>query len=244
VFVLSTRSAVQTLLAEGLTGNEIAHRLEIARSTVGYHIAALRAPETPRADRATSRPKAAPDVTRAEVQRLLEAGHSRAAAARLLGLRRSTVTYHAHGLGLEVFENCARRYDWAAIRAFYEEGNSAAACRTRFGFTRNTWHDAIRRGLITPRPGRIPLDELLVAGPRRNRNHLKRRLFDAGIKTRCCEACGLTSWQGTDIPLTLHHVNGNRHDNRLDNLQILCPNCHSQTDTWAGRNQGKRAAAV
>jgi hypothetical protein len=88
-----------------------------------------------------------------------------------------------------------------------------------------------------------------VAGPRRNRNHLKRRLFDAGIKTRCCESCGLAEWRGLAIPLSLHHVNGDRHDNRLGNLQILCPNCHGLTDTWAGRNlrrmgQASGAAAV
>jgi 5-methylcytosine-specific restriction endonuclease McrA len=75
-----------------------------------------------------------------------------------------------------------------------------------------------------------------VAGTRRNRNHLKRRLFDAGVKTRQCEACGLTEWRGAAVPLALHHVNGDRHDHRLDNLQILCANCHSLTDTWAGRN--------
>jgi len=146
--------------------------------------------------------------------------------------------------GLEIFENCARRYDWAAIKLFYEAGNGAAACRARFGFTRNTWHDAIRRGVITPRPGRMPLDELLVAGPRRNRNHLKKRLFDAGIKARRCESCGLASWQGRDIPLTLHHVNGDRHDNRLENLQILCANCHGQTDTWSGRNLHRGASVA
>jgi len=245
MFVSDIRSAIRTLLAEGFTGNEIAHRLGIARSTVGYHVAALREAESPRADTpVTSGPKAPPQITRAEVQRLLQAGHSRAAVARLLGLRRSTVTYHAHGLGLEIFESCARRYDWAAIRAFYEDGNSAAACRRRFGFTRNTWHDAIRRALITPRPGRMPLDELLAAGPRRNRNHLTKRLFDAGLKTRRCESCGLASWQGADIPLTLHHVNGDRHDNRLENLQILCANCHSQTDTWSGRNLRNRDSAA
>jgi len=219
--------------------------LGVARSTVGYHVSELREAGSARPDASVAtRPKAPAHITRAEVRRLLETGHSRAAVARLLGLRRSTVTYHAHELGLEIFENCSRRYDWGAVRLFYEAGNSIAACRAQFGFTRNTWHDAIRRGLITPRPGRMPLDELLAAGPRRDRSHLKKRLFDAGIKARRCESCGLTSWQGKDIPLTLHHVNGDRHDNQLENLQILCANCHSQTDTWAGRNPAKRASAA
>ena len=59
------------------------------------------------------------------------------------------------------------------------------------------------------------LTQLLVAGPRRNRNHIKRRLFEAGLKARLCESCGLSEWRDVAIPLALHHVNGDRHDNRL-----------------------------
>jgi 5-methylcytosine-specific restriction endonuclease McrA len=61
-------------------------------------------------------------------------------------------------------------------------------------------------------------------------------MFDAGIKKRGCESRGLSEWRETPIPLALHHLNGDRNDNRLENLQVLCPNCHSQTDTWGGRN--------
>lgn len=53
-----------------------------------------------------------------------------------------------------------------------------------------------------------------------------------------CEKCGLDEWRGSPLSLALHHVNGDRHDNRLANLQLLCPNCHSQTDNFAGRNRG------
>jgi AcrR family transcriptional regulator len=170
------------------------------------------------------------------VRALLERGYTRARIAETLGLSRSTVTYHAGRLGEDIDSRCGRRYDWATIRRFYEQGHSVADCQARFDFNMNAWHDAIRRGAITPRPARMPLEQLLVAGPRRNRGHLKRRLFNAGIKTRKCESCGLREWRELPIPLALHHVNGDRHDNRLENLQILCPNCHGLTDTWAGRN--------
>ena len=49
-------------------------------------------------------------------------------------------------------------------------------------------------------------------------------------------ACGLTSWRGKPLALALHHINGDRLDNRLENLALLCPNCHSQTDNFSGRN--------
>jgi len=66
---------------------------------------------------------------------------------------------------------------------------------------------------------------------------LKNKLFKYGLKERKCECCGNVEWQGKPIPLELHHVNGDNKDNRLENLQILCPNCHAFTDTYGGKNQ-------
>jgi hypothetical protein len=86
----------------------------------------------------------------------------------------------------------------------------------------------------------IPLEELLVAGRRTNRSHLKARLLSAGLKRNICEECGITDWRGQGLSMQLHHVNGNGEDNRLGNLVLLCPNCHSQTDTYGGRNGHRR----
>jgi DNA-binding transcriptional ArsR family regulator len=249
MFVSETRAAVAQLLSEELTLNEIAHRLGVARSTVGYHTGVLNRERDQRLlelDRGMgrTRPVAAPEVTRERVRRLLEAGRTRSEIAETLGLARSTVTYHAVRLGRDIDHRCARRYDWDAIRRFYDAGHSVAECQSRFGFNKQTWHAAIQRGLITPRPARMPLEKLLIAGPRRSRGHLKQRLFDSGIKTRRCESCGLAKWNGQPIPLALHHVNGERHDNRLENLQILCANCHGQTDTWSGRNNRRRPSST
>lgn len=97
-----------------------------------------------------------------------------------------------------------------------------------------------RRGVIIPRPRVEPLELLLSAGRRRNRYHVKSRLLLAGLKQQRCDRCGLTEWQGQPLSLELHHVNGDGLDNRLKNLLLLCPNCHSQTDTWGGRNKGRR----
>ncbi|MBR5699920.1 MAG: HNH endonuclease [Bacteroidales bacterium] len=52
-----------------------------------------------------------------------------------------------------------------------------------------------------------------------------------------CEVCGLTEWQGRPIPLEIHHINGKNFDNRLQNLQLLCPNCHALTNNYRGRAQ-------
>lgn len=52
-----------------------------------------------------------------------------------------------------------------------------------------------------------------------------------------CDCCGLTEWMGKPLSLEIHHIDGNRYNNNLDNLQILCPNCHSLTENWRSRNQ-------
>ena len=65
---------------------------------------------------------------------------------------------------------------------------------------------------------------------------LKEKLIRDGIKKDCCEICGCSVWQGIKLPLELHHKNCNHNDNTLENLQILCPNCHAQTDNYCGKN--------
>ena len=68
---------------------------------------------------------------------------------------------------------------------------------------------------------------------------LKEKLIRDGIKQNCCELCGASEWLGCQLPLELHHKNGNHFDNELDNLQILCPNCHSVQEGNSGSNKGK-----
>lgn len=65
---------------------------------------------------------------------------------------------------------------------------------------------------------------------------LKKLLFDLKVKENKCEICGITEWLGNKINCELHHIDGNKNNHRLENLQILCPNCHSQTDTFRALN--------
>lgn len=64
---------------------------------------------------------------------------------------------------------------------------------------------------------------------------LLKRLIKEGIKEYKCECCGNTEWNGKPIPLELHHIDGDHSNNTKENLQVLCPNCHSQTDNFRGK---------
>lgn len=97
---------------------------------------------------------------------------------------------------------------------------------------------AWRRGVKRPTVPARPLSELLVDGRLVTTSTLKKRLIEEHLRPNRCERCLLEVWNGRPIPLELDHVNGIRHDNRLDNLRILCPNCHAQTGTYRGKNIG------
>jgi hypothetical protein len=96
-----------------------------------------------------------------------------------------------------------------------------------------------RKGRCEPVVAAKSLDEIF----RRNTNgqsyKLKQRLFAENLKARCCEGCQQSQWMGQPIPLELDHINGEPTDNRIENLRILCPNCHALTDTYRGKKLAK-----
>lgn len=88
----------------------------------------------------------------------------------------------------------------------------------------------------THKKTRTCTEDILSGKARCHSSKLLKKLVNDGYKELRCESCGLTEWQGKLIVMHLHHIDGNRNNNSLDNLQVLCPNCHSQTETYAGKN--------
>jgi hypothetical protein len=136
------------------------------------------------------------------------------------------------------FPDRRRRYDWAAVQAYYNEGHTYRQCREKFGFSAGSWQKAVKRGELQPRAPGKPIAELLRAG--KGRYNIKARLLRAGILRNQCRECGLTEWLGRPLQMHIDHINGVGADYRLENLRMLCPNCHSQTDTYGGKNAKRR----
>jgi Zn finger protein HypA/HybF involved in hydrogenase expression len=92
-----------------------------------------------------------------------------------------------------------------------------------------------------PRPNARPhnkltLDEILVKGSNYSSHKLRLRLIKEGIMENKCSKCGISEWLGQPITCHLDHIDGDNTNNELENLRILCPNCHSQTDTYGSKN--------
>ena len=129
-----------------------------------------------------------------------------------------------------------------------------AECCSKVGLCDKGRHgtDAIRRrceelGLTYEhfgKPGKsnstkYSLEEILVENSKyNNTTALKARLINEKRIEYKCAFCGnIGEWNGKKLVLVLDHINGNHTDNRIENLRLLCPNCHSQTDTFAGKNK-------
>jgi hypothetical protein len=99
--------------------------------------------------------------------------------------------------------------------------------------------------VFDPRIKQQTLEQILVKNSSYQSFRLKKRLFAVGLKKQACELC---SWAAVSpdgrIPLELDHINGDHSDNRLENLRVLCPNCHSLQSTHRGRNKKRRYARV
>lgn len=171
---------------------------------------------------------------RSQILALLAEGKTYNQIVAELGCAKSTVSYHAKN----VREPPSYKiHDWPAVQKFYDGGHGVNECRREFGICAAMWYNARRRGhIVTRLDHRIPLDLLTSSQRSTGRSHLKSRLLSAGVLLPLCTICGLSEWQGKPLSMHLHHVNGVKIDNRLENLQMLCPNCHSQTETYSGKN--------
>ena len=137
------------------------------------------------------------------------------------------------------------------IKVCNEELSMAKAC-ARLGLHFNTFKRyALKYGCYNPNQSgkgltkkhngsKIPTDEILEGKhPQYQTNKLRVRLIKEGIKEEKCEICGIEDWLGKRLAFELDHIDGNSNNHLLKNLRVVCPNCHSQTETYRAKNISK-----
>ena len=151
-----------------------------------------------------------------------------------------------------------RKYDYSNLESICAESHSYRECLLKLGcaaaagghyesikneikkrginishFTHKGWNKG-----NTPNPPR-PIEHYLNNQQTIVPFKLKKRLIKEKIFDHKCYSCQGEIWLGKQIPLELHHINGNNKDNSLSNLTLLCPNCHAQTHNYRGKNKSK-----
>lgn len=117
--------------------------------------------------------------------------------------------------------------NYECIKKAIKDFNLDTSHFTGKGHLKGKFHDYRKR----------KLSDVLVKGKLENTWKLKRRLLKEGLKKEECENCGITSWLGKPIPLELHHLDGDRENNSIANLELWCPNCHATTDNYRGKKK-------
>jgi hypothetical protein len=184
----------------------------------------------------------------ADIRADLLAGMSVKSIAKKYGCSQATVSYHRGKVGLPKHPD-RPAYDWDVIDdAIKTRGLTWKQIELEFGPVHRAIQKAVIRGQIrepvngTAQP--FPLSEVAVENSTYKRGNLKRRLLASGeLRNHCynreCLLHGQDNptWAGKPLVLQLDHINGVSNDHRLENLQMLCANCHGQTHSFAGRNK-------
>lgn len=161
---------------------------------------------------------------------MLERDISYSDIAITVGCSKATISYYAKKIGKSKQNRVY--YDWNKIQKFYDEGNSYRDCKAKFGFAAQSWAKAVKVGKIVPRTTKKTIENFT------QRQNVKKFIKRNNILPYVCHLCKMEPfWNGKELVLQIDHINGINNDNRIENLRFLCPNCHSQTETFSAKNR-------
>lgn len=143
--------------------------------------------------------------------------------------------------------------DWEArVIAASQNTDTATAAAASLGIKIDTYRKYAKKydcyvknpsgkGTSKPNTTKIPLWDILDGlYPQYASAKLRVRLIKEGVFEHECNRCELTQWQDEPIPLELEHIDGDHYNNKIANLELLCPNCHALTETYCGRNRSNK----
>jgi predicted RNA-binding Zn-ribbon protein involved in translation (DUF1610 family) len=133
-------------------------------------------------------------------------------------------------------------YDVDKLKEAIESSNSMQEACSKLGWHFNTFKTrAQKEGLYNPEKGwrtkSKPIPDKKDISEIQSRRGIKNRILKENLISYVCSNCGLNEWNNKPISLHLDHINGKNWDHRIENLRFLCPNCHSQTETYTGKNK-------
>lgn len=193
-----------------------------------------------------------------KVMNLYKEGLSYNQIAKALNMNKSTVAYYVNRfdnekylLDKELKDKQQLEYEKIVCDVFLKQKNLHKTCKMLNKRPTNTNYKKISQIL---NKNNIKIDEVVYYLNKTKKklgyedifkensslsssSHLRDYIFKFNLKEKKCEECGISSWNGKDIGFQVHHINGMRTDNRIENLKLLCPNCHSQTDNFCGRKK-------
>lgn len=178
-----------------------------------------------------------------KVLKLHEAGYNTKQIAEILGVKSPAISWHKRTLGIPVQIQGSKR-NWESIQSDIDAGLLHREICNKHNISISTLSKAYKKGWVR----RSPLIQELSAEEYANlwvgkrpsagfANSIRRRLVNDGVWHDECHSCGLTEWLGKPAPLELDHIDGDKTNNTLMNLRLLCRNCHYFTPTWGNKKR-------
>ena len=241
------------LRSEGLSYNKIAEKLGCSKSTISYHCSKLEGNDKKIIENldVKNKKQCKYDVSLEEdIINLLKEEKNYNQIKEIVGLSKSKLYSLSKKNGL----NKKRSFNPSAQEIIFVINNSKsmteAASMLNIPFSTfkkvtqlldiykpNQGREGYDRPKYEYEKSTIPINEILEGKyPLYSGSSLKNRLFKEGIKKNKCEICNLDKWNNKPLTCQLDHIDGNSKNHKLENLRIICPNCHSQTETYSGKN--------
>lgn len=175
---------------------------------------------------------------REEVQRLHQQGLGTKAIAMALGVSSPTIVYHKKALGIEL-QKQDRNVDWLRVQSLLDAGISQREICKLVGIASQTLCRALNSETVKRPEYRYTLNDLILAnqGRKCSGTQLKKKIIEELGWEDKCQRCGISEWCGEPITIQVDHINGDPTNHAIDNLRFLCPNCHSQTETWGRKTR-------